>query len=846
MSPGEWERVKDVFEAALARQGADRTAYLAAACEGDESLRAEVERLLAGHDQAGSFLEQSPSLPVDSKAAEACGQEDLRIGQTLSHYQIAARLGQGGMGTVYRAMDLQLRRPVAIKVLRRRRLREMDPDRRFVQEARAASALNHPNICHVYEIGEADGIRFIAMEYIEGRTLEAAIRDGPLELSEIARIGAQTAEALAEAHAHGIIHRDIKPSNLMIGPRGELKILDFGIAKVNSDPEAGAAGFYKSSLTGPGILMGTVQYMSPEQLLGRDLDHRTDVFSLGLVLYEMATGRPAFRGTTPIETIDQILHASHEPLAPRPELERIVSKCLEKERERRYQSAGEVAVELREVGNGSPFKRKAAPWRFSSWLLLKRRRALVTAAAATAIIVLVLVAGMSRFGGSTARTGPVKARGPVSNGTTPQRWGDLKFEKIATLGDPAPGGSSFMKNFDPWGMNNRGDLAFVADVSIAREGVFLLRRGGGSALQLARGGQPAPGGGTFDKDIAGHTSINDSGDVAFVFELKPSHAPEVRGFAVEGLFRYSQTDRKLSAVVIPGVTRAPGFGVFLSTGMHPTLNNSGDIVFPGVVRTAPGVSRSHDVGQGIFVMDRNAGVTKVVAPGDPAPGGGKFDFAQNPWINDKGDVAFGAHVAGEECIAPSTLGCNESVYFKAAANGIVESIAHQDEQGPLATRYRYAWGPVLNNRGDIVFIGDLTPAPGLRGARGIFLYARGITTPIALPGDVMPDGRKIVTVNPAHIIGNYSLNNRGDVSFNASLENGESAFYIYSQGLLHLAAGTGTVMPGVGTISGVASLLINGGTLNDSGQIFFSATLTDGRGVLLLATPPPVAANSKR
>jgi hypothetical protein len=154
---------------------------------------------------------------------------------------------------------------------------------------------------------------------------------------------------------------------------------------------------------------------------------------------------------------------------------------------------------------------------------------------------------------------------------------------------------------------------------------------------------------------------------------------------------------------------------------------------------------------------------------------------------------------------------------------------------------------MLNNRGDLLFMGDLKPPNGLRAVRGIFLYARGVTTPIALPGDIMPDGRRVVTVNPAHTIGNYSLNNLGDVCFNASLENGESAVYVYSQGFLHMAAGTGTVIRDVGTISTVTNLLqVNGGILNDSGQILFWATMTDGRGVLLLATPPPVAANTKR
>jgi hypothetical protein len=245
-------------------------------------------------------------------------------------------------------------------------------------------------------------------------------------------------------------------------------------------------------------------------------------------------------------------------------------------------------------------------------------------------------------------------------------------------------------------------------------------------------------------------------------------------------------------------------------------------------------------------MDRNGRVAKVVAPGDPAPGGGKFDFAGNPWINDRGDIAFGGHVAGEECISETMIGCFESVYFKSAAKGAIESIAHQGGLGPLDTPYRYAWGPVLNNRGDLLFIGEMIPSPGLRAARGIFLYSGGVTIPIALPGDIMPDGRKIETVNPAHVISNYGLNNRGDVSFNASLKNGGSAIYVYSQGLLHLFAGTGTVMPGVGTIASVTNLLLqNGGILNDSGQIFFWATLTDGKGVLLLATPPSVAAKSK-
>ena len=195
-------------------------------------------------------------------------------------------------------------------------------------------------------------------------------------------------------------------------------------------------------------------------------------------------------------------------------------------------------------------------------------------------------------------------------------------------------------------------------------------------------------------------------------------------------------------------------------------------------------------------------------------------------------------MAGEDCISMGFGHCGESVYLK-RANSTIESIAHQGEQAPQSDRFAYAWGPVLNNRGDLVFIGELTPLPGVRAPRGIYLHSQGITTPIALPGDVMPDGGKILTVNPARVVANYSLNNRGDISFNASLKNGGSAFYVYSEGGYHRIAGTGMVIPGVGTISSVSNFLVNGGILNDSGQIFFWATLTDGRGVMLLATPQP-------
>jgi len=242
--------------------------------------------------------------------------------------------------------------------------------------------------------------------------------------------------------------------------------------------------------------------------------------------------------------------------------------------------------------------------------------------------------------------------------------------------------------------------------------------------------------------------MNDSGDVAFSFQLMPAHPPELRGFEKSGLFRYSHANQKVSAVVIPGITIAPGFGVFLASGENPTLNRPGDIVFPAVVRTAPGLTPTNDVGQGIFLIDHNGQVTKVVAPGDPVPGGGKFDFFQNPWINDKGDIAFGGHVAGEECFTIGIVGCAESIYLKTVGSEI-RSIAHQGEQAPAAGKYLYACGPELNNRGDLIFMGELTPRPGVTKARGIYLHSSSVTVPIALPGDVMPDGRRFVMVKPS-------------------------------------------------------------------------------------------------
>ena len=356
MEPERWQQIDRLYHSALKVEPSQRAAFLREACAGDEALRQEVEALLANEGEAKGFIE-APALEAAAKMA-ADNRQSL-VGRQVGPYKIVSLLGTGGMGEVYLAQDPRLERTVALKILPTELASDPDRMRRFIREARAASSLKHPNVATIHDIGESDGFHFIAMEYVEGQTLATKISGCPMNTDEIVEIGLQVADALDEAHRKGITHRDIKPANLMLTPRGQAKVLDFGLAKVTR-PAGQTATTDMSTVvsTETGMVMGTVQYMSPEQVLGKEIDYRSDIFSLGVVFYEMATGRLPFSGASASETTDRILHGQPEAIARfnynvPVELERIIRKCLEKDRGRRYQSARDLLIDLKNLKRDS-------------------------------------------------------------------------------------------------------------------------------------------------------------------------------------------------------------------------------------------------------------------------------------------------------------------------------------------------------------------------------------------------------------------------------------------------------------------------------------------------------------
>ncbi len=355
MADDNWQKVREIFDSALRRKAEERREFVSEACGDDETLRAEVESLLSSLESADSFLET----PAVVKVADVIEVETrtLERGTCFGHYEIIEQLGAGGMGEVYLAQDKKLERKVAVKILNENFSHDEANLGRFIREAKAASALNHPNILVVHEVGESEDRHFIVSEYVEGKTLREILRESTLKLAEILDISIQLAGALSAAHQTHLVHRDIKPENVMIRPDGYVKILDFGLAKL-VQPEGAIAGLAAEAAeqneTGKGIILGTINYMSPEQAKGERVDERTDIFSFGATLYEMIAGRTPFAGGGAVETLANLINA--EPLslaryaANVPDkLQKIVAKTLRKNRDERYQTMHDLLADLKDL-----------------------------------------------------------------------------------------------------------------------------------------------------------------------------------------------------------------------------------------------------------------------------------------------------------------------------------------------------------------------------------------------------------------------------------------------------------------------------------------------------------------
>src|SRR5215813_13596656 len=352
MTPERWQQIDQLFKAALACEPTQREEFLATKCVGDEPLRREVESLLSSLDEADDFIET----PAGDIAAELLGthRSTYEAGQQIQNYRIARQLGSGGMGEVYLADDIRLNRKVALKLLPPHFTVNPDRVRRFERESRAASALNHPNIVTIYEIGKSNTTHFIAAEFVDGKTLRQLINEKPFTLNEALKVSMQVAEALSEAHAAGIVHRDIKPENIMIRHDGYVKILDFGLAKL-SEQQATEADLETPTLlqTNPGLVMGTVQYMSPEQARAKNVGVGTDIWSLGIVMYELLAGHVPFSGETPSHVMVSLMENKLPPLKDHAnvpdDLDRFVTKALRKNQKERYQTAGQLARDLKNL-----------------------------------------------------------------------------------------------------------------------------------------------------------------------------------------------------------------------------------------------------------------------------------------------------------------------------------------------------------------------------------------------------------------------------------------------------------------------------------------------------------------
>jgi len=365
MSDAKWQKVREIFDSALRRQPDERRRFVNEVCGDDKTLLAEVESLLSSIDGAESFMET----PAVAKVAHMIEVESkkLETGKCFGHYEVIKQIGAGGMGEVYLAKDKKLDRKVAVKILNQEFSQHEVNLSRFMREAKAASSLNHPNILIIHEIGESENVNYIVSEFIEGQTLREILKHKPLQLPKILDISIQIASALADAHTAHIVHRDIKPENIIVRPDGVVKVLDFGLAKLLEQKNRSMFGLEESTLqqsqTATGVILGTISYMSPEQARGKRVDARTDIFSFGILLYEMLIGEHPFTGETVNHTIVAILEKEPPSVSQfingyPPEIERIIKTCLAKKPDDRYSAAKSLLADLKELKEELAFQSK--------------------------------------------------------------------------------------------------------------------------------------------------------------------------------------------------------------------------------------------------------------------------------------------------------------------------------------------------------------------------------------------------------------------------------------------------------------------------------------------------------